>query len=198
VAGPHISAIETVDRSAFKEFMADSNPRSALNSANHTLELDYPSAVAHYDAMMAYRALNQPEEAAKHEKLLNALLDSVAKVGDGKTPESSYLAATTQEEYIFMSLRLNVKRKAQSLITQNGHFYDRLEVIDPKTNATQYIWFNADVQMNPERQTVLNSAAPFVLGTARTTAPENAQVKDLVHSASNGDLPHVKALLAGG
>ncbi len=177
-AGPHISAIEAVDRIAFKKFMADSNPQSALKSANHTLDLDYASAVAHYDAIMAYRALNQPDEATKHESLLNALLDSMAKVGDGKTLETSYLAATTQEEYIFMELRLNVKPTGQSLIIKNGYFYDLLKVVDPKTNAAQDLWFNADVQMNPEGNAVLNPvsatqnpAAPVVVATAQMIAP---------------------------
>jgi hypothetical protein len=77
-----------------------------------------------------------------------------------------------------MSLRLGVKPKAQSLINQNGHFYDRLEVIDPKTNATQYVWFNADIQMNPDGLAVpgstkasKSSAAPAVVATTQTIAP---------------------------
>jgi hypothetical protein len=93
VAGSRISAVEVADRAALKKFMAESNPQAALDSSNRTLGLDYASTIAHFDAMMACRALNQPNEAAKHEKLLNALLDSIAKAGDGKTPETSYLAA---------------------------------------------------------------------------------------------------------
>jgi TonB family protein len=141
--------------------------------------VDYASTIAHFDAMMACRALNQPDEAAKHEKLLNALLDSMAKDGDGKTPDTSYFAATTQEEYIFMALRLNLKPKGQqSLIVQKGHFYDLLKVIDPKTNTTQDLWFNVDVQMNPDGQAMpnpanasKNAAAPVVAATAQVIAP---------------------------
>jgi TonB family protein len=179
VAGSHISMIEAVDRNNFKKLMADSKPQEALKSVDHTLDLDYASTLAHFDAMTACRALNQPEEAAKHERLLNALLDSMAKTGDGKTPETSYLAATTQEEYLFMSQRLNLKPLGQqSLITKDSHFYDLLKVIDPKTNAAQDLWFNVDVQLNPGGQPVptpanatKDPAAPVVVGTAQTNAP---------------------------
>ena len=151
VAGPHASAMEVADRNAFKTFMAASNPQGALDFSNRTLSIDYANAVAHFDAMMACRALYKPDEAAKHQRLLNALLDSIADQGDGKAPETSFLAVTTQEEYIFMALRLNVRPSGkQSLVTQNGHFYDRLEVIDRTTNLMQYLWFNADIQMNPD------------------------------------------------
>ena len=180
VAGPHISVIEAVDHNNFKRFMADSKPQDALDSANRTLDLDYASALGHFDAMTACRALNQADEAAKHERLLNALLDSMAKAGDGKTPATSYLAATTQDEYIFMSLRLNLKPLGQqSLIVKGGHFYDLLKVADPKTNMTRDLWFNVDVQMNPDGQAVPNltgaskdPAAPVVVGTARTNEPQ--------------------------
>ena len=178
VAGPHIGAVEVVDRAAFKKFMSESNPQAALESSNPTLGLDYASAVAHYDAMMACRALNKTDEAATHEKLLNALLDSMAKVGDGKTLATSYFASTTQEEYIFMALRLNLRPKGQqSLVVQTGHFYDLLKVIDPKTNFTQDLWFNVDVQMNAQGNAVPNpasvskdSTAPVVAATAQAVA----------------------------
>ena len=205
VAGPHVSATEVADRNAFKRFMAASNPQGALESSDRTLDIDYASTVAHFNAMMACRALKKEDEAAKHEKLLNALLDSIAKDGDGKAPETSYPAVTTQEEYIFMALRLNVKASEQSLVTQNGHSYDRLKVFDSKTNTTQYLWFNADIQVNPEglpapssTGSPKDSAAPVVIATAKRTAPANARADDLINAASNGDLPRVKVLLDKG
>jgi len=185
VAGSRISAVEVADRAALKKFMAESNPQAALDSSNRTLGLDYASTIAHFDAMMACRALNQPNEAAKHEKLLNALLDSIAKAGDGKTPETSYLAATTQEEYIFMALRLNLNPKGQqSLIIQKGHYYDLLKVIDPSTNTTQDLWFNADVQINPDGNSVPNptsaskdSTKPVVVAAAQMIVPAPSTTK---------------------
>jgi hypothetical protein len=178
VAGPHFSARETIERNTFKRFMAASNPQGALDSSDRMLDLDYASTVAHFDAMMACRALKNEDDAAKHEKVLNALLNSIAKGGDGKTPETSYLAVTTQEEYIFMALRLNVKASEQSLVTQYGHSYDRLKVFDPKTNTRQYLWFNADLQMSPDEigdpsstRSPKDSAAPVVIATAQRSPP---------------------------
>jgi hypothetical protein len=177
-AGPHISAIETEGRAAFKKYMAESNLEKALNASNHLLNIDFASAVGQFGAMTAYRALGRDAEAVAHEKIMNALLDSIARAGDGKTLQSSYLATTTQEEYIFMSLRMNVKPTAQSLVTRDGHYYDRIEVTDRATSQKQYVWFNADVQMNPDGLAVPNSTAssndsttPVVVATAQAIAP---------------------------
>ncbi len=178
VASTHISMLEVGDRVNFKRAMAASDPQRALDSSNSLLAADYASVIGHFDAMMACRALRKTDEAAQHEKILNALLDSVAASGDGKMAETSYFAATTQEEYIFLALRLNVKPKGESLITNNGHFYDRLEVVDPKTNLTRYVWFNADVQMNPAGKasadvsaTPASSAGPVEIASEKPPSP---------------------------
>lgn len=199
VAGSKIGFVETGDRNTFKQSMEVSNFQLALDSSNRLLAVDYASEVGHYDAMMASRALQKTDEAVQHEKIMNALLDSVAASGDGKTAETAYFAATTQEEYIFMALRLKVKAKKQGLVAKNGHFWDCLDVVDLTTGQPQTVWFNADVQINPDGNLRANAAAsandsappteiarmtsvpPVAPTTLRYTPPEDGLWSKLMH-----------------
>ena len=147
VAGPHGSTIEATERVAFKNLLASGDYQSALNSAEKALDRNYASIVAHFDAMVACQKLNKAAEAALHEKLMNALLESVGRSGDGKSPETAWFVVTTQEEYIFLERVVGVMPKSQSLENNNGHFYDRLEAVDRRTNESRSVWFNIDTEM---------------------------------------------------
>ena len=97
--------------------------------------------------MYAYQNLNNPEAAGRHEKILNAMLDSIRASGDGKGPETAWFVVNTQEEYIFIARVLKLKAKGQGLFEKDGHYFDRLEVVDPATGQTQFVWFNTDMDM---------------------------------------------------
>lgn len=143
-SGPHASKLETEERAAFRNIMASGDWTGALDSAKRALERNYASPIAQYDAMAAYQAMGRADEAAAHEKILNALLDSIRQSGDGKSPETAYFVVTVQEEYIFLNRVLNVRAKSQDWVRKDGHFYDRLAVPDSTTNQVGYLWFNAD------------------------------------------------------
>jgi hypothetical protein len=143
-SGPHASAQETGERLAFKNAAASGDWTAALDSAKRALDRDYASPIAHFDALSAYRSLDKPDEAAFHEKILDALLDSIRQSGDGKGPETAYFVVSVQEEYIFLSRVLHLRSVSQAMAQKDGHTYDRLTVSDPSTGQTQDIWFNAD------------------------------------------------------
>ena len=146
-SGGHGSMRESAQRGAFRRLVESRDFQGALDSANEALTQNYASIVNHFDAMVACQALQKTDEAATHEKLLNALLDSIQQSGDGKSPETAWFVVTTTEEYVFLSRVLGLKAKSQAFVPQGGHFYDRLEVIDPKTNESHSVWFNTDVDM---------------------------------------------------
>jgi hypothetical protein len=139
--------MESAERAAFKKLLASGDYPGALDSAKRALDRNYASSVSHFDAMVACQKLNRTEQAALHEKLMNALLDSIRRSGDGKGPETAWFVVTIQEEYIFLQRVVGAVPKSQSLVNENGHAYDRLEVVDPKTNESQSVWFNTDVDM---------------------------------------------------
>jgi hypothetical protein len=143
-SGRHASAIEAGERVQFRNLMASGETADALASANRALDRNYASLIAHFDAMTACQVLGKTSEAADHERVLNALLDSIRLSGDGNGPETAYYVVTTQEEYIFLGRVLHLKATSQALVMQNGHAFDRLSVVDANTRTEQYVWFNAD------------------------------------------------------
>ena len=143
-SGPHASMLEAKERAAFRSIAASGDWMGALELAKRALDRNYASLVAHSDAMAAYQAMGKADEAGAHEKILNALLDSIHQSGDGKSPETAYFVVTVQEEYIFLNRVLNVRAKSQDWVRKDGHFYDRLAVPDSTTNQVGYLWFNAD------------------------------------------------------
>jgi hypothetical protein len=143
-SGPHASKLETDERAAFRNIAASGDWAGALDLAKRALERNYASSIAQYDAMAAYQALGKTDEAAAHEKILNALLESIRQSGDGKNPETAYFVVTVQEEYIFLNRVLHIRATSQDWVRKDGHFYDRLLVPDAGKSQIQYLWFNAD------------------------------------------------------
>ena len=150
-SGGHGTVKEGGDRAAFRKLAESRDFQDALDSANQALARNYASIVNHFDAMVACQALQKTEEAAGHEKLLNALLDSIQKSGDGKSPNTAWFVVTTTEEYVFLSRILGLKAKSQKFSQAEGHFFDLLEVFDPKTNESRSVWFNTDVDLGGYR-----------------------------------------------
>jgi len=178
-SGPHPSAMEVGARAAFNKLFASGDYAGALDSANQSLNRNYASPFGHFNAMVACEKLNKTEEAALHEKLLNALLASIGRSGDGKGAETAWFVVNSQEEYIFLRRIVGVVPKSQSLVMRSGHAYDRLEVVDPKTNDSQSVWFNTDLDMglytpaNPSAGTVQVNSPSEKVAPAPVAPPQD-------------------------
>jgi TonB family protein len=172
---PNASHAEQAEHATFSNLLTNGDFQGALESANRALDRNYASLIGHSDAMIACQALQKTEEAAMHERLLNALIGSIQKSGDGMGPQSAWFVVTVPEEYLFLSRVLRVTRRSQSLVHQDGHAYDRLEVIDPRTNQTRYLWFNTDVDMglydSTQNAAAPQSSAPVAAATAEVVNP---------------------------
>jgi hypothetical protein len=142
---------QTFDRAAFRQKQQAGDNQGALEVATKALDRNYASLVNHLDAMFAYQNLNNAAAAAKHEKIVNALLESIRNSGDGKEPETASLVVSSQEVYIFIARALNLKAKTYTFIQQNQHYFDRIEVVDPPTGQSRYLWFNAAVELGAYR-----------------------------------------------
>jgi TonB family protein len=194
MSGPHASILETGERAAFRNIAAKGDWAGALDSANRALERNYASPIAQYDAMAACQALGKTEEAAAHEKILNALLDSIRQSGDGKNPETAYFVVTVQEEYIFLNRVLHARATSQTWVRKDGHFYDRLSVPDSTTSQIQYLWFNADFDARSDpgaigatKDGVLAATTMARSGTApQSTAPGPAANAEVLNPPNAG------------
>ncbi len=170
-SGPHASMIEMRESNAFEKLAAAGDCAGALASAQKALERNYASPLAHIDAMRACQSPKQTDEAALHGKMLDALLDSIRQSGDGKSAETAYFVVTGQEEYIFLNRVLHLQGRSQSLVRKGGHFYDRLLAVDPATNQTQDVWFNADFDSSDAVTRVANNDGVLAMATV---IPPNA------------------------
>src|ERR1035441_5781597 len=159
IAGRSTSALESQDHKAFTMSLGDSDFRGALDCANRSLERNYASLIGHFDAMVVAQALHRTDEAAAHERVLNALVDSIQSSGDGAGPETAWHVVSIPEEHLFLARALGTTEKGflakafagqtKNFVVQGGHAYDRLEVQDSQTNQTHYVWFNQDIQAGP-------------------------------------------------
>lgn len=82
---------------------------------------------------------------APHKPFLYALVDSILKNGDGKTPETAFQIIDIKEEYFLMRSVLRVQmRQKRPTLQKNGHVYDVFEITDPQSGAESVLYFNVD------------------------------------------------------
>jgi hypothetical protein len=89
--------------------------------------------------------LGRKPEADKELRILQALLESITKSGDGKGPKTAWFAVSIAEEYIYM-YALHVEFKEQHSLQQDGHWYDAVRVTD-KSGKDKVVWFNTDTDI---------------------------------------------------
>lgn len=147
LAGRAAGPLEFAEHSARERLLASGNYQGALDSARQTLERNYASVYGHLDAKIACQKLNDSKQAAIHEKLQNALADSIRDSGGGKSPETAWFVVNTPEEYFFLRQELHVSPRSQALVHKGGHLYDRVDTTNLQTKEPQSFWFNTDVEM---------------------------------------------------
>ena len=138
------------DRETWKKMFAALNARefdAAVESAEKILAKNYVEINAQFVAYVAHRESGRAEKATFHKFMFDGLVKSITGSGDGKTAETAYVVITTDEEYTLFNI-LGLRPAGQSLITQNGHSFDRMTATNPKTNETVVYFFNIDKPFN--------------------------------------------------
>jgi hypothetical protein len=195
LVGPRsVSARELQNHREFTGLFGLGDFEAAFASANRSLERNYASLVAHFDAMIACQALHRKDEVVLHQALVDALADSIRISGDGKTPQSAWQVVTAPEEYIFVSSILGLRRsgpfaagwdtdasaapQGRHFVSENGHVYDALKVIGPDSTQTD-VWFNVDIEAGPTPSAMQLASEPMKLLGGRITirAPARARIE---------------------
>lgn len=117
----------------------------ALKNADVVLDGDYADMDAHFVEYIANRELHRTEQAEFHKYVLQGLLDSITHSGDGKSFETAYEVITVHEEYVILRF-MGLMPSKQSTSEKNGHSYDVLENVNPKTNEKVTLYFNIDIE----------------------------------------------------
>ena len=127
--------------------LADGNLEGAQLLAKQILAESYLDMEAHTAAARAAEKRGDKTAAAFHQYVLQGVLDSILKSGDGKTPATAYVVIAISEEYALMA-HLGLRVAGQHLLNDDaGHSYDLLNGINPKTRAAQEVYFNIDALM---------------------------------------------------
>jgi hypothetical protein len=115
----------------------------ALTSAETILAKNYLDIMGHFGCFVAHRELDHADKAAYHRFVFDGLINSIKNSGDGLAMETAFVVISTDEEYAFFNW-LGLRPGSQALIKEKDHNYDKMTVLDPKTNQTVVYYFNID------------------------------------------------------
>ena len=134
------------EKAMYADFKAGEYEK-ALASSEKILAANYLDIRAHFVAFAANRHLERSEKAGYHKYVFQNLLKSITDSGDGKTPETAFFVISTDEEYAWFDF-MGLRATGQSKIDENGHSYDRMTTINPKTKQSGIYFFNIDKPFN--------------------------------------------------
>lgn len=119
------------------------NWSEAAKQAEAVLARNYVDINAHMVAHVAYRQQGNDEKAALHRRWADGLLASVKSGGDGKSPATAWEVISISEEYAVLR-SMNLNRLTQAVVHADGHAYDQLKAVDPRTKTEVVLFFNVD------------------------------------------------------
>jgi uncharacterized protein DUF4919 len=115
----------------------------ALSQSSKILEENYVNIDAHVVADIANRKKGDTEKADFHTFVAKGLIHSITSSGDGKSTDKAFVVISTDEEYTLLRL-LGLRPMGQALLNENGHSFDKLTAVDPKTDDKYEFYFNID------------------------------------------------------
>jgi hypothetical protein len=123
--------------------LSDKKYKYALKMAEDSLKTVYVDANLHFVTYVANKGLGNIEKADFHKNVLTKILDSIQNGGDGKTAKTAFMVMDVDEEYTLLRF-LGYQMQSQGLDKEDGHTFDVLTVINPKTQEIHKLYFNID------------------------------------------------------
>ncbi|MCX5735943.1 MAG: DUF4919 domain-containing protein [candidate division NC10 bacterium] len=118
----------------------------ALERAQTLLALCYVDIDAHVVASIVYRQHGDLDRANDHQWIANGLARSILDSGDGKSPETAFEVISVDEEYALFRV-LGLRPTGQALMSQAGHSYDVMRMLNPRTQEAFTWHFNVDASL---------------------------------------------------
>ena len=132
---------EDKTRDAMNDALEKKDYSKAVTLSLKVMDTNYVDLKAHQVAYQSYTRLKKDEEAKYHKYVLDGLLQSILKSGDGKAPATAYVVISTAEEYVVLA-ELGVRPTRQALIGDKGEKLDRIEGVQIKSKDPVTIYFN--------------------------------------------------------
>jgi hypothetical protein len=133
------------DKKAMMKAMREKDFVAVIKHADVVLASNYADMDAHFVEYVAHKERNEDDPASLHKFIFQGLLNSIVDSGDGKSPETAYVVIDVHEEYVVLHFMGVGMPKSQSYLHKNGHAYDAIVFIDPKTNEERTVYFNVDI-----------------------------------------------------
>ena len=125
------------------EYLATGNAAAAQVMAENILaanELDLESNVT---AGTIAEQRKDTATAAYHRYVVQGILDSVLRSGDGNSPETAYKVIAISEEYAVLS-HLGLQPGMQALLDVKGKSYDLFKGLDAEGQFAREVYFDID------------------------------------------------------
>jgi hypothetical protein len=140
-------------KKAMRAALNSENCAEVLKNADAVLAEDYADMDAHFAEHVAHRELKNADQAELHKFVLKGLLDSITHSGDGKTPQTAFQVIEVHEEYVLLRF-MGLMPAKQSLLKKDGHSYDEMEAVNPKTQEKVTLYFNIDIEEKHLKETL--------------------------------------------
>ncbi|MBB5315387.1 DUF4919 domain-containing protein [Tunturibacter empetritectus] len=122
----------------------------ALHKGLEIIQHNLANGDGHFLAMVSLKHLGKQEETAREKLIVDQILQSILRSGDGKTADTAWFTVSTSEEYFVIRL-LGLRPKSQSLVKSGAHSFDLMTVAgEDGKEAT--LWFNTDTDIELTRR----------------------------------------------
>ena len=127
-------------KNLYKSF-ADSKFDNCLVISKKILDTNYTSLTGHLHSMACSFELGNVEKGKYHRYVLQGLVDSISRSGDGKSTETAYMTLSVSELRTFLRLK-GFEIMGQALINENDRKYDLMSVKDRESGELSDLYFD--------------------------------------------------------
>ena len=129
-----------------QEAYAKGDCEETLKIAREMERYSIADGEAHVATWSCLKQLGRQPEADKEWSILQALLQSILKSGDGKGAKTAWLVVGLREEFLVLQVALQAQTKEQHSVKQDGHYYSRIAITDT-SGKDAVVWFNIDTDI---------------------------------------------------
>lgn len=138
--------IEKLKREPMFDALQKGEYKYCLKDANDILDVNYTSLFAHYAAMICNHKTENFKKAEFHKYVLDGLVESIDRSGDGRSRETALVAISPAEMEAFLDLKQYSFRKKMTDKTRT-RAYNIFPVTDQSGGQFEVI-FDVTIQMS--------------------------------------------------
>lgn len=136
---------ESTDSKALFEHMQSQQWQQCATQAQKILNYNFISLNAHFAAMVCANKTDDYLNNDKHKYILKNLIDTIARSGDGESPQSAFMISSTTQLRAFVRLQ-GFEITGQKLMHKKEKTYDVMTLKNVTDNNTVQWYFDISSQ----------------------------------------------------